>query len=145
LGISKRYDLYFLFIAGIKMQQIKQITTSKVAEPEGNNFSNCLKVGNQVFLSGMIASNTDADPYTQSFDCLSKIQALVEAAGGQMSDVIKITVFLTDIEFRQDFSRARAEFFPSRKPCSTLVGISALARPGLVVEVEATAIIGTGE
>lgn len=126
------------------MESITQITSSEVPEPEGNNFSNCLKIGKQLFLSGMIASDQQTDAYSQSVSCLSKIKSLIEAAGGNISDVVKITVFLTDINYRTDFSRARSEFFPGRKPCSTLVGISSLANPGLVVEVEAIAIIGAG-
>jgi len=126
------------------MDKIMQITSDAVPEPEGNNFTNCLKVGNQLYLSGMIATDPAADAYTQSVSCLGKIRSLVEAAGGSMSDVVKITVFLTDISHRAAFSKARAEFFPGRKPCSTLVGISSLAREGLVVEIEATAYIGAG-
>lgn len=125
------------------MSRIEQISSTEVPEPETGNFTNCLKAGNQLFLSGMIASDHTADAYGQSVSCLHKIQTLVEAAGGSMSDVVKITVFLTDINYRADFSRARAEFFPGRKPCSTMVAITALAQPGLVVEVEAIAIIGT--
>ena len=126
------------------MEKISQITAAMAPEPEGNNFTNCLKVGQQLYLSGMIASDPAADAYKQSLSCLEKIQALVEAAGGSMKDVVKLTVFMTNINFRDDFSRARAECFPARKPCSTMVGISSLARPGLVVEVEAIAVIGAG-
>jgi len=124
------------------MDKLMQICSDAVPEPEGNNFTNCLKVGSQLYLSGMIATDPEADAYAQSVSCLEKIQALVEAAGGTMSDVVKISVFLTDIKHRAAFSKARAEFFPGRKPCSTMVGISALARSGLVVEVEAIAHIG---
>lgn len=123
------------------MTRIAQITSPAVHEPANGNFTNCLKVGNQLFLSGMIASDASADAYTQSVDCLGKIRSLVEAAGGSMNDVVKITVFLTDMAHRESFSRARSEFFPGRKPCSTLVAISALAQPGLVVEVEAIAML----
>ena len=127
------------------MDKLEQITSDAVPEPEGNNFCNALKLGNQLFMSGMTASDSTGDAYAQSLSCLEKIQALVDAAGGKIADVVKITVFLTNIEYRTEFSRARAEFFPGRKPCSTLVGIKALARPGLVVEVEALALIGAGE
>lgn len=126
------------------MTQITQITSSAVPEPANGNFTNCLKVGNQLFLSGMIASDPSADAYAQSVDCLGKIRSLVEAAGGSMRNVVKITVFLTDMVHRESFSRARSEFFPGRKPCSTLVAISALAQPGLVVEVEAIAVLDGG-
>jgi enamine deaminase RidA (YjgF/YER057c/UK114 family) len=126
------------------MDKITQIIASAVPEPEGNNFTNCLKVGNQLILSGMTASDPDGDAYAQSASCLQKIKALVEAAGGDMTDVVKITVYLTDISHRTAFSKARSEFFPGRKPCSTLVGINSLARPGLLIEVEASAYIGAG-
>ena len=127
------------------MNKITQIIASGAPEPENKNFRNCLQVGNQLYLSGMIASDPDGDAYAQSVSCLEKIKALVEAAGGKMIDVVKITVYLTDIAHRNEFSRARSEFFPDHKPCSTLVGIQCLAQPGLVVEVEATAVIGAGE
>lgn len=127
------------------MESITRITAPEAPEPAGDNFSNCLRVGNQLFLSGMTAADPDADAYAQSVSCLEKIRALVEAAGGSLADVVKISVYLTDIELRGEFSRARAEFFPGRKPCSTLLGVAALARPGLVIEVEATAILGAGE
>lgn len=127
------------------MDKITQVTAPAAPEPPSRNFSNCLKVGKQVFLSGMTAADPDADPYQQSKSCLGKVQALVEAAGGKMADVVKITVFVTDISHRDAFSRAREEFFPGRKPCSSLIGIKSLARPGLVVEVEAIAVIGAGE
>lgn len=127
------------------MNTIEQITSTIAPEPEGNNFSNCLKVGNQLFLSGMIATDPTADAYDQSISCLEKIKALIEAADGKMSDIVKITVFLTDIAHRGEFSKARSLFFPGRKPCSTMVGISALAKPGLVVEVEAVAILRAGD
>lgn len=127
------------------MDKLAQIISDVVPEPDGNNFCNALRLGNQLFMSGMTASDSTGDAYAQSLSCLEKIQALVEAAGGKITDVAKITVFLTDIEHRTEFSRARAEIFLGRKPCSSLVGIKALARPGLVVEVEATAFIGAGE
>ena len=127
------------------MDKITQVTAPAAPEPEARNFSNCLKVGNQVFISGMTASDPGADAHQQSRACLEKIEALVQAAGGKMSDVVKITVFLTDMAHRAAFSQAREAFFPGRKPCSSLIGISALARPGLVVEVEAIAVIGAGD
>lgn len=127
------------------MDRIIPVTDGRAPEPDGGNFSNCLRVGNQLFLSGMTAADPGADAYTQSVSCLEKVRALVEAAGGSLADVVKITVYLTDVDDRGDFSRARAEFFPGRKPCSTLIGVAALARPGLRVEVEATAFIGAGE
>ena len=113
-------------------------------EPKGNIYSNCLKVGNQLILSGMIASDTSGDAYQQSIDCFQKIKSLIEAAGGRIEDVAKINIYLTDMENRPAFGKARSEFFSGRMPCSTLVAISALAAPEALVEIEATAFLGAG-
>lgn len=61
-----------------------------------------------------------------------------------MADVVKITIYLTDMKHRAEFGRARAEYFSGRMPCSTLVEVGALAQPGLVVEVDAMAILNAG-
>ncbi len=126
------------------MEKLTRITTDAVPEPASGNFCNALQVGGQLFISGMTADDPGTDAYGQSVSCLAKIQALVEAAGGTLDDIVKITVFLTSMDHREAFTRARAEFFPGRKPCSSLIGIAALADPDLVVEVEAVAFIGAG-
>lgn len=126
------------------MDKMTKISVSGVPEPKDNIYSNGLMVGNQLILSGMVASDPSADPYTQSVQCLEKVKKLVGAAGGKMADVVKLTIYLTDMAYRPDFGRARSEFFSGRMPCSTLVAISALAQPGCVVEVDAMAFIGAG-
>ena len=72
-----------------------------------------------------------------------KIQALIEAAGGVMSDTVKITIFVTDIRRREDVWRARAEYFTGNFPASTLVEVSKLAAPEVTVEIDAIAHIGS--
>ncbi len=126
------------------MDKITKVSVTTVPEPAGNIFSNCLKVGNQLILSGMIASDTSGDAYTQSVDCLEKIKELVEAAGGRIEDVAKLNIYLTDMDNRPAFGKARGEYFSGRMPCSTLVAITALAQPGALVEIEATAFLGAG-
>ena len=126
------------------MDKITKLSVPGVPEPKGNIYSNCLKVGNQLILSGMIASDTSGDAYQQSVDCFQKIKSLIEAAGGRIEDVAKINIYLTDMENRPAFGKARSEFFSGRMPCSTLVAISALAAPEALVEIEATAFLGAG-
>ena len=126
------------------MDKITKVSVSGVPEPQGNYYSNCLKVGNQLILSGMIASDTSGDAYQQSVECFQKIRTIIEAAGGRIEDVAKLNIYLTDMENRPAFGRARGEFFSGRMPCSTLVAISALASPGALVEIEATAFLGAG-
>jgi len=126
------------------MDKLTKVSVTTVPEPAGNIYSNCLKVGNMLILSGMIATDTDGDAYAQSVECFGKIKELVEAAGGRMEDVAKLNIYLTDMENRPHFGKARGEFFSGRMPCSTLVAITALAQPGALVEIEATAFMGAG-
>ncbi|MGE3905556.1 MAG: Rid family hydrolase, partial [Reyranellaceae bacterium] len=80
--------------------------------------------------------------YGQSKAVFAKIANLLKAAGAAMDDVVKINVFVTDIARREEVWRARREFFSGDYPVSTLVEVSALAVPELLVEIEAQAIIG---
>ena len=72
----------------------------------------------------------------------TKIRHLVEAAGGNMADIMKVTIFVTDITQREKVWQARREFFTGNFPASTLVQVAALATPALKVEIEAVAHIG---
>ena len=129
------------------MNHITQISTTDVSEPTPNIFSNCLKVGNQVFMSGMTAGDNaggilgDGSAEDQSRQCLNKIKFLVEEAGGSLSDIVKLTVYLTDINHRVEFGKVRREFFNGVMPCSTLVEVSRFVEPKLVVEVDAIAVL----
>jgi len=133
------------------MPKMKKITTPKVPEPNPAIFDNCRLVGDTVFMAGMTAGDgkggaTGGDSmYEQARACFRKIKDLVEAAGGSLGDVMKMTIYVTDMGGRPDLGRARNEFFPPGKaPCSTLVEVKSLAQPGLKIEVDATAVLGAG-
>jgi 2-iminobutanoate/2-iminopropanoate deaminase len=80
----------------------------------------------------------------QSREALRRGLLFIEAAGGTADDVIKLTVYLCDMSRRMDVSAARREVFAVPLPCSTLIGVNALASPGLLVEIDALAVIGSG-
>lgn len=130
---------------------IKNVTTVKVKDAPPKTWSNCLVYGNQFFVSGMTAhdlqGNVDGgkDMYSQSKQAFTKIQALVEAAGASMADIVKLTIFVTDISERKEVWRAREEFFTGNFPACSLIGINALATPELKVEIEATGFIGASK
>ena len=69
------------------------------------------------------------------------LKAQVEAGGGTLSSIVKLTTFLVDIRHRSDLATIREEFFGKKGPASTLVGVTALAQPGWLIEVEAIAVI----
>ncbi len=127
----------------------KQITSPQVPEPPPETWSNCLVVGDQFWVAGMTARNGTEiiggdSMYEQAKAIFGKIKHLVEAAGGRMDDIVKVTIFVTDIARREEVWRARREFFTGAFPCSTLVEVSALAMPELLVEVEAVGVLGAG-
>jgi enamine deaminase RidA (YjgF/YER057c/UK114 family) len=128
----------------------ERITAEGVPEPKAGSYSNCKKVGNQVFISGMVAWNKDFKPlggndaYEQSRIVLGYIKKIMEAAGGKVDDVMSITVFTTDMRHQPAFWRARSEVFSGDFPCSTLVCVHSLFLPELLIEVNAMGVIGAG-
>src|SRR5215472_18098950 len=128
------------------MSSITRATTPDVPEPQPGTWSNCLVAGGVAYVAGMTASGGDlTDEYTQAKSIFTKIKHLVEAAGGTMTDITTVTIFVTDITQREKVWRARREFFTGNFPCSTLVQVAALANPSLTVEINATAHIGAGQ
>jgi enamine deaminase RidA (YjgF/YER057c/UK114 family) len=104
--------------------------------------------GTIVWISGQVAQDKDGkvvhkgDFSGQARQALSNLKAMVEAAGGTINDIIKVNTYLTDLRYREELARVRAEFFPEGKlPASTLVGVAGLADPDMLVEIEAIAVL----
>jgi reactive intermediate/imine deaminase len=116
-------------------------------------FSNAVRAGNAVYVAGQLPidgqGNTigAGDIAAQTRQVLTNIRALVEAAGATLADVVKTTVYLTDMANHGPMNEVYREFFPSEFPARTTVEVSALApamkgegRPFLV-EIDAVAIV----
>ena len=125
------------------MSSIVRTISPEVSEPPAGTWSNCLVVGGIAYLAGMTARDTDE--YAQAKAIFTKIRHLLEAAGGSMADIVKVTIFVTDISQRDKVWQARREFFTGNFPASTLVQVAALADPSLKVEIEAVAHIGASK
>ncbi|HWB51631.1 MAG TPA: RidA family protein [Stellaceae bacterium] len=125
------------------MSSIVRATSPAVPEPQPGTWSNCLVVDGVAYFAG--ATSPGEDEYAQAKGILTKIKHLVEAAGGSMADIVKVTVFVTDIKNREKVWKARQEFFAGNFPASTLVQVAALARPEIKVEIDAIAHIGAGK
>jgi 2-iminobutanoate/2-iminopropanoate deaminase len=133
------------------MSKIVRAVSPNVREPAAGLWSNCLVVDGIAYVSGLTArSRADfqaidgEDEYRQAQVIFAKMRDLLAAAGGAMADVVKITVFVTDIGKREEVWRARREFFSGDFPASSLVQVAALAEPAIKVEIEAIAHIGKG-
>jgi len=127
------------------MNKVVRVTSPQVPEPAPGTWSNCLVVNGVAYLAGMTAGGTEGDEYAQAKAIFTKIRHLVEAAGGSMADILKVTIFVTDITQREKVWQARREFFTGNFPASTLVEVAALANPSLKVEIEAVACIGASK
>lgn len=106
------------------------------------------KTGTPLFISGQVAMDArgaplhEGDAGAQARAALASLKTVVEAAGGSMADIIKLTVFTTDLAHRAAIGLARAEFFPAGDmPGSTFLVVSSLADPRWLVEIEAVAMI----
>ena len=102
-----------------------------------------VRVGELLFTSGNVANDANGnlvgpgDCEAQSRQVMANIRAIVEAAGASMSDVVKITCFLTDVNDYAAYGRVRSETFSNSPPASSTVIVAALVRPEFLVEVEA--------
>lgn len=103
------------------------------------------RIGDTLYTAGQVG----VDPATgqapegvtaQTRQCLHNLRAVLALAGADLGDVVKTTVFLTDMADFAAFNAAYREFFPSDPPARSTVGVAALARPQLVVEIEAVAV-----
>jgi len=129
--------------------RIRRVTSAAAPEPAPGTWSNCLVVNGIAYVAGLVGRGEDGkavkgDEYDQAKAIFVKMRGLIEAAGGTMSDVVKVVIFVTDIKNREKVWRARQEVFVGNFPVSTLVEVAALASPDLKVEIEAIAHIGAG-
>ncbi len=126
----------------------KRIVSPKVPEPAPGLWSNCIRAGDFLFVSGQVARSSvaasadAADEYGQAKIIFGKIRDLVEAAGGKMDDVVKITIYVVNIKNNKEIWRARKEFFTGDFPASTLVEVRSLASPEILLEIDAVAWLG---
>ena len=107
------------------------------------------KTGTPLFISGQVALDGQGklvgenDAAAQTEQVLKNLKSVVEAAGGTLDDIVKITIFVTDPAFRPAVAAARLKWFKEGQwPASTYLVVSALAVPTMLVEIEAVAMIG---
>jgi 2-iminobutanoate/2-iminopropanoate deaminase len=125
----------------------RRVVVPGVSEPDEGLSSNCFVVGNFVVISGLTARDADGkptalgDPYQQATTIFERIKAFMSAAGGTMSDIIKLNCYLTDIRHRDDFVRARRHFFVNDFPPCVVIGGVVFTSPELLMEIDAWAIL----
>ena len=112
-------------------------------------FTRGLRVGNQVFVSGTIGVEADGsvspDAGRQADRCYELIKNHIEELGGHMGDVVRVRMFVTDIKDADAVSAAFTRALKPARPCGTLVQIAALYGTQFKVQIEADAVIGSGQ
>ena len=122
------------------------INPDTLSTPPG--YSHVVKAGNLVFISGQIAVDPNGqivgigDIDAQARQVFANLEAAVKAGGGRKEDIVDITIYLIEREHLAAYRSARDQFFPCNPPASTLLFITGLARPEIMLEIEATAVIG---
>jgi len=113
-------------------------------------YSRAVVVGDRVFVSGTTATDGRGgivgigDPYAQAKQAIANIAAALAQAGSGLEDVVRTRIFVTDIGRWEAVGRAHGEAFGAIRPACTLVEVSKLISPELLVEIEADAVIGSG-
>jgi len=110
-------------------------------------YSRAVRVGDTIAVTGCAAVDEDGqlvgegDPYLQAQQCIRVIRTAVEEAGAALEDVVRTRMFVTNIEQWEAIARAHREAFGEIMPATTMVEVSRLIDPRMLVEIEADAII----
>jgi 2-iminobutanoate/2-iminopropanoate deaminase len=128
------------------MSKREEIRVPELAEPI-SHYTDAVRAGDLLFVSGFVPVDGEGhlvggdDVVAQARQVLANLGAVLSAAGATFADVVKVTVYLTDIADRVRINPVRQEVFGDARPASTLVEVSALAVPGAKLEIEAVALI----
>ncbi len=109
-------------------------------------YCRAVRIGNIIEVSGTTSVDRDSligtdDLYSQTKFVILKIEKALQDAGAELTDVVRTRMYVTDISKWEEAAKAHAEFFGTIKPATTLVEVSSLIDPDMLIEIEASAVI----
>ncbi len=127
------------------MHHREEYRVEGLAEPI-SHYTDAVRAGGLLFLSGLVPVDEHGqlvgeDAAAQARQVFRNMELVLKAAGCDFGDVVKVTLFLLDVDDRAAINPVRQELFGETRPASTLVEVSALAVPGALLEIEAVAAI----
>ena len=112
--------------------------------PPISHYCDAVRFGDLLFISGVPPTDASgkvvsADVAEQTRQIFENMKLILDAAGAGFADILKVTFYMLDVNDRARINPVRKEFFGAARPASTLIGVNALAIPGMKVEIEAVA------
>jgi enamine deaminase RidA (YjgF/YER057c/UK114 family) len=110
-------------------------------------YSRAVKIGDRIHVSGTTATNEFGkivglgNPYTQTKQIIKNIESALILAGGSLKDVVRTRIYVTNIDRWRNVGQAYHEYFAEIRPATTMVEVSRLIAPEVLVEIEADAVI----